>query len=116
MKVSLRKCFGVSVGCFSFWSILAFAQSSDLTSNLANCKAGRETCDRSKLSQSEATEVAVAVHRQNVVNCRNGYHSCDRSKLTEPETIALAVADHERNVSDCNQGMLSCDRSKLNPV
>src|SRR5579872_7293386 len=113
MKVSLRKSFGVSLVCLSLWSIFAFAQFSDVSSNLENCKAGRETCDRSKLSQSEAAEVAIAVHRQNVVNCRNGYDSCDRSKLTEQETITLAVVDHQRNLSDCDEGMLSCDRSRL---
>ena len=115
MKVGLRKCFA-PVAYLSLWPILAFAQSSDLAQNLADCKAGRDSCDRSELSQSETTDVALAVHRQNVVNCRDGYNSCDRSKLTEPERIALAVAYHRRNVSDCDEGMLSCDRSKLTPI
>jgi hypothetical protein len=67
MNISLRKCLGKQVACLRLWPILACAQSSDLSSNLANCKAGRDTCDRSKLSQSEAAEVALVVHRQNVV-------------------------------------------------
>src|SRR5579864_2759166 len=113
MKVRLRKCFGALVTCLSLWPILAFAQSSDLSQNLAACKAGRTICDRSKLSQSEATDVALAAHGRNVPNCRSGYDSCDRSRLSEPETIALAVADHQRNVTDCNDGMQSCDPSKL---
>jgi hypothetical protein len=86
MNISLRNCLGKQVACLSLWPILAFAQSSDLSSNLANCKAGHDTCDRSKFSQSEATEVTLVVHRQNVVNCRNRYDSCDRSKLTAPES------------------------------
>jgi hypothetical protein len=88
MKISLRKCLGVQVACLSLWPILSFAQSSDLSQKLADCKAGRDTCDRSKLSQSEVNDVALAVHGRNVVNCRNGYDSCDRSKLSEPEAIA----------------------------
>ena len=107
MKTSLWKCFGAQVVCLSLWPILAFAQSADLSQNLAACKAGRDACDRSKLGQSGATGAALAVHAQNVVNCRSGSDSCDRSKLTEPETIALAVADHQRNVSECNDGMVS---------
>jgi hypothetical protein len=113
VKSTLRKCFGALVACLSLWPILAFAQSSDLAQNVAECKAGRDTCDRSKLSQSEATDVALAAHFRNVVNCRNGYDPWERSKLTEPEAIALAVADHQRNVSDCTDGMQSCNPSKL---
>jgi hypothetical protein len=116
MKVSFRKCFGAQIACLSLWPILALAQSSDLSQNLADCKAGRDTCDRSRLSQSQATDVALAAHGRNVVDCRNGFGSFDRSKLSEPETIALEVADHQRNVSDCNDGMLSCDPFKLTPM
>jgi len=57
MKVSLQKLW-VQVLCLSLWPILGFAQSSDLAQNLADCKSGREACDRSKLSQSESAEVA----------------------------------------------------------
>jgi hypothetical protein len=113
MRVTLRKCLWAQVACLSLWPVLALAQSSDLAQNLADCKNGRETCDRSKLNQSESADVALAGHGRNVSNCRNGYDFCDHSKLTEPEAVALAVADHQRNVSNCNDGRGSCDRSKL---
>ena len=104
------------VACLSLLPILLFAQPSDPAQNLANCKNGRAGCDRSRLSQLESAQVALARHRRNVTDCRNGYDSCDHSKLTEPEAIALAVADHQRNASNCNDGIASCDQSKLTPV
>jgi hypothetical protein len=87
MKVSLRKCLWVQVACLSLWPILLFAQSPDLAQNLADCKNGWETCDRSKLSPSESDAVALARHGRNVSNCRNGYNPCDRLKLTQQETL-----------------------------
>ncbi len=110
---SLQKC--LLAACFSFGPILLFAQSSGPTQNLDDCKAGREACDRSKLSTSEVADVALAQRARNLSNCRNGFDPCDRSKLTPREATALAVADHERDVSDCTSGMGSCDPSKLTP-
>src|SRR5689334_1587447 len=75
--------------CLSLWPILAFAQSPNLAQNLADCNAGRESCDRSRLSQSESADAALAAHARNVTKCRNGYDSCDHSTLTKPEVIAL---------------------------
>src|SRR5579863_3409311 len=112
MKIKISKHFWVSVACLCLWPVLAFAQSSDLAQNLADCKSGT-TCDRSKLTSAESVAVALADHARNVSDCRNGYDSCDRAKLSGRETTALAVADHQRNASDCNDGMPSCDRSKL---
>src|SRR5207302_8340872 len=112
---NLRKCLRVQAVWLSLCPLFPFAQSSNLAQNLEACKSGSDSCDQSKLSAAQLTDVALAGHGRNVVNCRNGYDSCDHSKLTEPETIALAVADHQRNVSDCSDGMQSCDRSKLTP-
>jgi hypothetical protein len=94
MKVRMSKYLWAQVACLSLWPIFLFAQSSDLAHNLATCTNGEKTCDRSKLSPSEADAVVLAGHGRNVSDCRNGYDSCDHSKLTEPEAIALAVADH----------------------
>src|ERR1700689_3911695 len=102
MKASLRKYLLVPVAFLSLWPVLAFAQSAGFSQNLEACKAGREACDRSKLSVPQAAEVALAAHGRNVADCRNHYDSCDRSKLSEPETVALAVADYQRNVTDCS--------------
>jgi hypothetical protein len=66
MKFSLKKCFGALVACLSLWPILAFAQSSDLAQNLEACKAGRDICDRSRLTASETMDVALAAHGRNV--------------------------------------------------
>ena len=66
MKASLRKCLWAQVACLSLWPILAFAQSPDLAQNLETCKAGREICDRSKLSAAQLAEVTFAAHGRNV--------------------------------------------------
>jgi hypothetical protein len=95
MKFSLSKRRRVLAACLGFWPVLLFAQSSDVTQNLGDCKNGFASCDGSRLSESESADVARAEHRRNVSNCRNGYDSCDHSKLTEPEAIAWAVADHQ---------------------
>jgi hypothetical protein len=113
MKVSPQRRFWVELVCLGLFAILACAQSSDPAQNFPDCKAGRESCDRSRLSPAEAAEVAAAAHNQNVVNCRSGYDSCDPSKLTQPEATALAVADHQHNASVCKNGLQSCDKSKL---
>jgi hypothetical protein len=60
MKVNLRQRPWVQVACLSLWPILLFAQSSDLAQNLADCKNGREACDRSKLTPSQSDAVALA--------------------------------------------------------
>jgi hypothetical protein len=110
MKINPSKYRWAQIACLSLWPILMCGQSSDRAQNLADCKNGMESCDRSRF---ELTDVAHSQHVQNVTNCRNGYDSCDRSKLTEREAIALAVADHERNVSDCTMGLSSCNPSQL---
>ena len=112
MRVNVSKHRFMQLACLSFWPILLCAQSSDVQ-NLANCKNGWETCDRSRLNASQSAEVAASEHRRDVAKCRNGYDSCDRSKLSESEAISLAVADHQRNVSDCTTGITSCDPSRL---
>ena len=60
MKASLRKYLWAPVACLSLWPVLAFAQSPDFSQNLEACKAGREACDRSKLSVPQSAEVALA--------------------------------------------------------
>src|SRR6267142_3825473 len=111
MKVSLWEYWTLGA-CLSLLPIALFAQSSDLAQNLVDCKNGRETCDRSKLSQSESADVARANHARNVSNCRSGFAACDHSQLTRQEAIAWAIADHQRNVSKCKDGIESCDQSK----
>ena len=90
MEMSVRKYYWAQLAFLSLWPILLHAQSSDRAQNFADCKKGWGTCDRSKLSQSELTDVALAAHQRNVADCRNGFDACDHSKLSEPEAIALA--------------------------
>ena len=71
-KISLR-----AVSCLSLWPVLLLAQSSNLAENLTDCKNGWETCDRSRLSQSEPADVALSDHRRDVSNCRASFASCD---------------------------------------
>ena len=75
MKATLQKCLLAPVACLSLWPILAFAQASDPVQNLADCKAGGESCDRSRLSPSQLSDVAFARHGRNISDCRNGYDS-----------------------------------------
>ena len=84
MKINLSKSRWAQVVCLSLWPVLLCAQSSDLAQNLADCKSGWESCDHSRLSQSESADVALIEHRHNVANCRNRYDSCDHSKLSAP--------------------------------
>jgi hypothetical protein len=113
MQLNRWKCSWMQVACLSFCSVLAWAQSSNAARNLAECRAGNNACDSSKLSPADLEATSTARHERNVFDCRNGFTSCDRSKLTEPEAISIAVAQHQRNVSDCKDSMSSCDRSKL---
>src|ERR1700751_6453265 len=111
MKVNLGKRVWALVSCLGLWPILVFAQSADLAQNLADCKNGREACDRSRLTQVQSAEVGSADKQRNISNCRNGFDPCDRSKLSQAEATALAVAEHRRNVSNCEHSIISCDES-----
>jgi uncharacterized protein YgiB involved in biofilm formation len=94
MKANLHRRAWAQVAGFVLWPIVAFAHFPDLAQNLADCKDGREACDRSKLNQAQSAEVARADKQRNLSNCRNGFDRCDRSKLSQAEATALAVADH----------------------
>jgi len=68
-----------------FCSAILFGQQSNTSEhqrNVSDCRNGWGTCDRSQLSDREATALAVAEHRRNVSNCDNGFSSCDHSRLT----------------------------------
>jgi len=58
---------------------VAARRSGDPAANLQACKQGRISCDRSRLTLSELTEVARADHARNVSDCRNAFASCDPS-------------------------------------
>src|SRR5882762_3155548 len=115
MKVPIPLIFWSLTSSLSLFPVLASGQASDRDHNLSACQQGWAGCDRSKLSPSEAAEVALTDHRQNVSDCRDGLKSCDRAKLGDAERTALAVADHQNNVTACNDGIQSCDRSRLTP-
>ena len=104
------------VACVSLWPASVWAGPSDAPENLLACKQGQESCDRSRLSLAELTEVARADHARDVADCRNDRAACDRSRLSPAETAALAVAEHDRNVSNCTDKIGACDPSRLTPV
>jgi hypothetical protein len=85
MKISLQKCLWVRMACLILWPIVQSAQASDLVQSLANCKNGRQSCDRSGLTKTQSAEVARADQQRNLSNCRDGFESCDRSKLSARE-------------------------------
>lgn len=105
MKMTVRKYYLAQVALLCLWPILLHAQSSDRAQNLADCRNGLGTCDRSQLSESELADATLAAHLRNVTDCRTGFDACDHSKLSEPEAIALAVAQHQKNVSNCMIGL-----------
>jgi hypothetical protein len=99
-----------------FCSAILFGQQSNTSEhqrNFSNCRNGSSSCDRSQLSDTEATALAVAEHRLNVSNCENGFTSCDHSRLTVVESRNIAVLEHQRNLAGCESGIGSCDDLKL---
>jgi hypothetical protein len=113
MTQSSSRALWTQVACLTLWPLSLPAGVPDPAANLLACRQGRPSCDRSRLSLSELTEVARADHARNVADCRNGLVACDRSKLSREEATALAVAEHDRNVSRCTDGIGVCDASRL---
>src|SRR5580700_1446516 len=122
MKFSLQTFLWAVVACFAFWPILALAQSSDDLArnptdealathgrNVLNCRNGSDSCDRSTLTEPEATALALADHERNVSACDDGMQSCDPSKLTPSEARNSLVAKHRRNVTNCENGVGDCN-------
>src|SRR5579864_4754716 len=116
MKVCIRIYLCFLIVCLGFLPLAVTAQSveSDQQRNLSACKSGLGSCDLTRLTQPEISEVRMAEHLRNVSNCRDG-RSCDHSQLTQPEANALAVGEHQRNISDCMDGIASCDHARLTP-
>src|ERR671925_1453810 len=84
--------------CALLGQLSAFAQTSQPDSNFSACKNGWASCDPSRLTDSQAGEVALAERRRNLTDCRTTWKSCDHSQLSKREATALAVAEHQRNV------------------
>lgn len=129
MKVALSRSLWACVACLSFWPVLLFAGTPDPAANLSACKKGWPACERSRLTLSEMTEVALAkharkqeaaavdlaVHRSNMANCKDGRDTCDYSLLTRSEAYTLAAAERRRNYTACLSRHGYCDRSRLTP-
>ena len=92
------------VAWLSLLPAFLLAGTPDPAANLSACKNGWPSCEPSRLTLVEVTEVAAAQRARNAWNCRNDLGSCDRSKLTEAEGIAVAVAAYDRNLSNCKAG------------
>ena len=104
----------LSVACAMSWpTLLVAAAPADREANLQACIRGSSSCDRSRLTESERTEVVRADHARNVTACRRGFETCERADLSEAETIDLAVIEHDRNVENCTDGIGACDASRL---
>lgn len=101
------------VAWLSLLPVFLFAGPLDPAANLSACKNGWPSCERSRLTLVEMTEVALAGHMRNVSNCRNGLNPCDQWKLTKVEAIAVAVAVYDRNLSNCKAGLNPCAHSRL---
>src|SRR5579864_1957645 len=115
MKVRILKSLWMVFACLSVLHPAVLAQSSGQERNLSACRNGSGSCDLSRLSAAERTQLDVAEHQRNVSDCRNGWESCDRSKLTREEAIALAIALHQHNFATCMDGWGTCDHSQLAP-
>lgn len=103
------------VAWVSLLPVLLFAETPAPGANLSACKSGSSSCERSRLTLVEMTELARAERTRNVSRCRNGLNTCEPSNLTKAEAIAVEVANYDRNVSDCMAGRPSCDPSRLTP-
>jgi hypothetical protein len=112
-RLSVFALVGSLLACLSLLPVPLFAGTDDPAANLSACKNGWKSCERSRLTLLEMTEVALAGSARNVSNCKSGRNPCDRWKLTKAEAIATAVATYDRNVSNCKAGFSHCDRSRL---
>jgi hypothetical protein len=101
------------VALLSLWPAVVLAGAPATVANLSACKNGWSSCERSRLTLTEMTEVARADHARNVGDCRHAFRSCDRSRLSAAETIAVAVALYDRNVSNCRSGIEPCELARL---
>jgi len=97
MRTRLTRYLWESLAGFSLWPVLLFAQSSDLAQNLTDCKNGWETCDRSRLSQSESVDVALADHLRDVAPVDPG----DDGLPVQPEGLSI---DGARGVAHGEHG------------
>ncbi|PYQ18538.1 MAG: hypothetical protein DMF79_14700, partial [Acidobacteria bacterium] len=57
--------------------------------NLADCKDGRDSCDYSLLSRSEAQAMSGAERVRNYAACLNRRGYCDLSRLTPSEAALI---------------------------
>jgi hypothetical protein len=64
-------------------------ETADHQRNLSDCKAGLETCEYSKLTETEAGSLAASENLRNYRACLKGFGYCDRSRLTPAESNAI---------------------------
>ena len=57
--------------------------------NLSACRNGEDSCDNAKLTQAEATALALTEHKRNYQACLQGYGYCDPSLLTAAEASRI---------------------------
>ena len=88
------------VACATLGASLVHATTPDPT-NLAACRIGLSSCDRSRLTLLEMSELAREARARNLSNCRNGHKPCDQGKLSSGEASL--------------NGRGYCDRSRLTP-
>src|ERR1043166_6951076 len=89
------------------------AEATDHQYNVAACRNGWGSCDRSKLTAAEVIALAVADHAQNLSQCKSGLGKCDHSRLTPSEENEITAAVRQRNLYDCREGWTSCDPALL---
>jgi hypothetical protein len=65
------------------------------------------TCDRGRLTESEAIAVTVAVYDRNVSDCKGGFSPCDRSTLNGQEAAEVDAVVRARNMSYCSAGTVT---------
>jgi hypothetical protein len=62
--------------------------------NLSVCRDGRETCDYSQLTATEAKMLADAEYKRNYAACLEGRGYCDLSRLTPEESHSIQPRGH----------------------
>ena len=106
----------VYLACLSLWPACLSAATPDAAANLSACKNNWSSCERSRLTLTEMTEVTLAARSRNLASCREGLSRCDEKKLSRAEAIARGeAAARTRNVLACQEGRDNCDHSLLNP-
>lgn len=84
--------------------------------NVRDCLDGFATCNRSLLTEAQASEIAELKYDENLRGCLTGYYPCDVTSLTARDAEKVAQVQRRRNLLACEINLESCDKALLSPL